>query len=59
MSDTAPQPDEKLADLTDEEQVALLESNGDDGQTDNRLSDEDAEVEQPPQDPNFFPEGTA
>lgn len=35
------EPDDSLADLSDEEQVAMLE------QTDNDLTDEDAKLEQP------------
>lgn len=53
MSDVAPEPDPALADLSDQEQVELVE------QTDNRLSDDDAGVEQPPQDPNWRPEDDA
>lgn len=58
MSDAAApdiEPDPALADLTDEEQVALLLAQPNGGQTDNRLSDGDEDVEQPSQDPNWVP----
>lgn len=58
MSDVptpAPEPDDALADLTDEEQVALLQAQPNGGQTDNRLSDGDEDIEQPPQDPTWVP----
>lgn len=61
MSDVAPdiEPDPAYADLTDEEQVALISAQAHGGQTDNRLSDRDKDVEQPPQDPNWVPPASA
>ena len=48
MPDT-PEPAEGLAEARDEQQVAIVE------QTDNRLTAEDAALEQPPQDPDWRP----
>lgn len=51
MDDPTAGPPADLADADDEQQAALLEPTG------NGLDEQDAELEQPTQDPNWTPDG--